>query len=153
MAMKAKLSWDDVAFCREDTGLPIIIKGVLSPAQALDAERHGCAGVWLSNHGGRQLDNMPSAMTVLPQVADALKGWLPVTWMAASIAARTFVRLHWTPASSLWGGYCSTAPRLAARRRSKRVRAPQKRAGDDARIAGTLTIENIFPGCVERAEV
>lgn len=77
MAMKADLTWDNVEFCRSQTGLPVIIKGILSSAQALEPERHGCAGVWLSNHGGRQLDNTPSAMTVLPRVANALKGRLP----------------------------------------------------------------------------
>src|ERR1019366_5367463 len=78
MAMKVDLSWDDVEFCKAQTGLPVIVKGILSTAQALEAERHGCAAVWLSNHGGRQLDNTPSAMTVLPRVADALKGRLPI---------------------------------------------------------------------------
>ena len=78
MAMKADLSWDDVAFCREQTGLPVIVKGILSATQAAEAEKRGCAAVWPSNHGGRQLDNTPSAMTVLPRVAAALKGRLPI---------------------------------------------------------------------------
>lgn len=78
MMMKAELSWDDVAFCREQTGLPVIVKGILSAAQAREAERRGCVAVWLSNHGGRQLDNVPSAMTVLPRVAAELKGRLPI---------------------------------------------------------------------------
>jgi L-lactate oxidase len=70
MAMKTDLS--------EQTGLPVIVKGILSAAQAVEADKRGCAAVWLSNHGGRQLDNTPSAMTVLPRVAAALKGRLPI---------------------------------------------------------------------------
>lgn len=78
MMMKGDLSWDDIEFCRQQTGLPVIVKSVLSPAQSLEAVRRGAAAVWLSNHGGRQLDNTPSAITMLPRVAAALKGRVPI---------------------------------------------------------------------------
>ena len=78
MAMKADLNWDDVDFCRKESGLPVIVKSILSPNQAMEAVRRGCSAVWLSNHGGRQLDNVPSAMTMLPRVVDALHGKLPI---------------------------------------------------------------------------
>jgi lactate oxidase len=75
---KIDLTWDDVDFCRKESGLPVIIKSILSAKQALEAQRRGCAAVWLSNHGGRQLDNVPSAITTLPSVSDALKGLMPI---------------------------------------------------------------------------
>jgi lactate oxidase len=75
---KSGLDWSDVELCREQTGLPIILKSILSPAMALEAVRRGCAAVWLSNHGGRQLDNTPSALSVLPRVASAVKGRVPI---------------------------------------------------------------------------
>jgi L-lactate oxidase len=75
---KIDLTWDDVDFCRKESGLPVIIKSILSAKQALEAQRRGCAAVWLSNHGGRQLDNVPSAITTLPSVSDALKGQIPI---------------------------------------------------------------------------
>lgn len=78
MMMKGNLDWTDVEFCREETGLPVMVKGILSPAQALESVRRGCSAVWLSNHGGRQLDNTPSAITMLPRVAAALKGRVPI---------------------------------------------------------------------------
>jgi len=78
MAMKVDLNWDDVDYCRSQTGLPVIVKSILSPRQAVQAVRRGCAAVWLSNHGGRQLDNTPSAITILPQVAAALEGRIPI---------------------------------------------------------------------------
>lgn len=78
MDMRGDMAWSDIDFCREESGLPVIIKSILSPAQALQAVQHGCAAVWLSNHGGRQLDNSASAMTTLPSVADALKGRVPI---------------------------------------------------------------------------
>lgn len=75
---KIDLSWDDVEFCHKESGLPVIVKSILSAKQALEAERRGCAAVWLSNHGGRQLDNVSSAITTLPSVADALQGRIPI---------------------------------------------------------------------------
>jgi len=72
------LTWDDVDFCAKESGLPVIVKSILSAKQAREAERRGCAAVWLSNHGGRQLDNVSSAITTLPSVADALQGRIPI---------------------------------------------------------------------------
>lgn len=78
MDMKGDMSWSDVEFCRAESGLPVVVKSILSPKQSLQAVQHGASAVWLSNHGGRQLDNTASAITTLPQVADALKGQIPI---------------------------------------------------------------------------
>jgi L-lactate oxidase len=78
MDIKGDMGWSDIEFCRQESGLPVIIKSILSPTQALQALRYGCSAVWLSNHGGRQLDNSPSAITTLPHVAVALKGRVPI---------------------------------------------------------------------------
>jgi len=71
---KVDLNWDDVAFCGEETGLPVLIKGVLTPAMAIEAVKRGCAGVWVSNHGGRAIDNSAPAITALPRVVNAVGG-------------------------------------------------------------------------------
>ncbi|MBO0759164.1 MAG: alpha-hydroxy-acid oxidizing protein, partial [Bradyrhizobiaceae bacterium] len=78
MDMKGDMAWSDVEFCAKESGLPVVIKSILSPNQATQALRYGCAAVWLSNHGGRQLDNSASAITTLPRVADTLKGRVPI---------------------------------------------------------------------------
>jgi FMN-dependent dehydrogenase len=132
VAVKANLSWDDVGFCREQTGLPVFVKGILSSAQALEAERHGCAGVWLSNHGGRQLDKIPSAMTVLPRVADGLKGRLPIIIDGGVYRGQDVFRALALGASGRAGA--AIALRLRAWRcpgRSRSRRAPQERACHD----------------------
>ena len=72
--MKRDLDWDDVAFIRKTTGLPVLLKGVMSPEFAVAAVEHGCAGIQVSNHGGRQLDDVSATMTVLPRIADAVHG-------------------------------------------------------------------------------
>jgi L-lactate oxidase len=78
MDMKGDMAWSDIEFCRQESGLPVIIKSILSPTQALQALRYGCSAIWLSNHGGRQLDNSPSAITTLPNVVAVLEGRVPI---------------------------------------------------------------------------
>lgn len=78
MDMKGNMSWDDIAFARQESGLPVIIKSILSAKQAMQGLKYGVSAVWLSNHGGRQLDNSPAPMTMLPAVAAAVKGRVPI---------------------------------------------------------------------------
>ena len=78
MDMKGNMSWDDIEFARKESGLPVIIKSILSPKQAQQGLTHGVSAVWLSNHGGRQLDNSPAPMTTLPAVAAAVKSRAPI---------------------------------------------------------------------------
>jgi isopentenyl diphosphate isomerase/L-lactate dehydrogenase-like FMN-dependent dehydrogenase len=75
---KQNLGWDDIAYVREITGLPVFIKGVLSPALAAEAVKRGVAGIQVSNHGGRQLDDTPATFTVLPRIAEAVNGRIPI---------------------------------------------------------------------------
>jgi len=78
MDMRGDMSWSDIEFCRKESGLPVVIKSVLSPANAQQALQYGCSAIWLSNHGGRQLDNSPAAVTTLPHVARAVRGRVPI---------------------------------------------------------------------------
>jgi lactate 2-monooxygenase len=65
-------TWADLEKLRQYTRLPILIKGVLHPDDAIRAVDHGAAGVIVSNHGGRQLDGAIAALDALPTVADAV---------------------------------------------------------------------------------
>jgi L-lactate oxidase len=76
--MKTDLGWDDVAFVQQETGLPVILKGVLSPSLAAMALERGIAALQVSNHGGRQLDGVPAALTVLPRIAAVVQGRVPI---------------------------------------------------------------------------
>ena len=78
--MKRDLGWDDVAFVQKASGLPVIIKGVMTAGLAQDAIRHGCAAIQVSNHGGRQLDDQPATFTMLPAIADAVGGRIPIVF-------------------------------------------------------------------------
>jgi len=74
MVLKIDLNWDDVEFCQKETGLPVIIKGVLTPELATQAVKQGCAGIWVSNHGGRGLDNTESSISALSRIFPAVAG-------------------------------------------------------------------------------
>ncbi|MEA1081021.1 FMN-dependent L-lactate dehydrogenase LldD [Marinobacter qingdaonensis] len=72
------ISWKDLEWIREFWDGPMIIKGILDPDDARDAVRFGADGIVVSNHGGRQLDGVPSSARALPAIADAVKGDLKI---------------------------------------------------------------------------
>jgi len=66
------VTWDDIAWVREHWSGKLIVKGILDPEDARRAIDAGVDGVVVSNHGGRQLDSVPSTARALPDVADAV---------------------------------------------------------------------------------
>jgi len=64
------LTWDDVGRFAADSGLPVLVKGVLTSEDARRAIDAGAAGIVVSNHGGRQLDTVLSGADALPAVVD-----------------------------------------------------------------------------------
>ncbi|XP_022100399.1 hydroxyacid oxidase 1-like [Acanthaster planci] len=68
------MTWDDIAWLRSKTSLPIILKGVLTAEDAKEAVRRGVSAIWVSNHGGRQLDGVSASIDALPEVVDAVRG-------------------------------------------------------------------------------
>ena len=68
------LTWDDLAWLRGRTTLPLLVKGVLTAEDARLALEHGLDGVIVSNHGGRQVDGAVAALDALVEVRDALPG-------------------------------------------------------------------------------
>jgi 4-hydroxymandelate oxidase len=76
--LDASLSWRDVDWLAGITPLPLVLKGVCRPDDAVRAAEHGARAVVVSNHGGRQLDGAPAPIEVLPDVVDAVAGRLPV---------------------------------------------------------------------------
>lgn len=71
-------SWDDVAWLRSITRLPVLLKGITHPLDARQALDCGAAGLVVSNHGGRTLDTMPPTAELLPAVVQAVDGAIPV---------------------------------------------------------------------------
>lgn len=71
-------SWDDLAFVRQQTRLPLLVKGILHPEDAARAVDAGVDGIIVSNHGGRQVDGAIAALDALPEVCRAVAGRVPV---------------------------------------------------------------------------
>jgi len=72
------VSWRDVERLNELSGLPVVVKGVLTAEDARLACEHGAAAVAVSNHGGRQLDGVPGTLDALPEVVEAVEGRVEV---------------------------------------------------------------------------
>lgn len=70
--------WDDVAWLRGQTRLPLLLKGITHPDDARLALDLGANGVVLSNHGGRTLDTVPATAQLLPAMARAVAGRVPL---------------------------------------------------------------------------
>ncbi|MEA2423221.1 MAG: hypothetical protein QOF55_2320 [Thermoleophilaceae bacterium] len=66
------VTWDDIAWVRERWPARLVVKGVLDPEDARRAAEVGVDGIVVSNHGGRQLDGVPSTARALPDVVDAV---------------------------------------------------------------------------------
>jgi L-lactate dehydrogenase (cytochrome) len=72
------VTWDSLAWLRSQWDGPIVVKGVLDPEDARLAAQYGADGIVVSNHGGRQLDGVPSTAAALPPIVDAVGDKLTV---------------------------------------------------------------------------
>jgi isopentenyl diphosphate isomerase/L-lactate dehydrogenase-like FMN-dependent dehydrogenase len=72
------ITWEDLERLCDEFDLPILVKGLVTGEDAALVVEHGAAGVVVSNHGGRQLDNAPATIDALPEVVEAVAGRIPV---------------------------------------------------------------------------
>ncbi len=71
-------TWKDLDWVRENWPGKIVLKGILDPEDALMAVKAGMDGIVVSNHGGRHIDSVPSTISSLPAIADAIDGRLTI---------------------------------------------------------------------------
>jgi 4-hydroxymandelate oxidase len=76
--LDATITWADLAWLREQTGLPLILKGIATAEDTAIAIDHGVDAIVVSNHGGRQLDGAIASLDALPEVVAAAAGRAPV---------------------------------------------------------------------------
>jgi len=74
------LTWDDLAKAREWTKLPIILKGIVHPDDATRALDVGADAIWVSNHGGRQIDQSVPTLAALPEIERRVGGRMPIVF-------------------------------------------------------------------------
>ncbi len=70
----ADLTWDSLEEIRSWAPLPLVLKGILTHEDARLAVDHGADAIWVSNHGGRQLDRVAAGIDVLEEIVDAVEG-------------------------------------------------------------------------------
>ncbi|HEY5348410.1 MAG TPA: alpha-hydroxy acid oxidase [Candidatus Lustribacter sp.] len=75
---QARLDWDTLERIRSIAGMPVIVKGIQTAADALTALERRVDAVWVSNHGGRQLDHARATLDILPEVVTAIGRRIPV---------------------------------------------------------------------------
>ncbi|KAL1772649.1 hypothetical protein HispidOSU_028571 [Sigmodon hispidus] len=78
MLPSSSFCWDDLSLIQSITQLPIILKGILTKEDAELALKHNVQGIYVSNHGGRQLDEVPASIDALAEVVAAVKGKVEV---------------------------------------------------------------------------
>lgn len=76
--MDPSLSWKDIHWLRSITKMPVVVKGILTAEDAILAVQNGAAGIVVSNHGARQLDDDPATIDVLAEIVEAVKGRVEV---------------------------------------------------------------------------
>jgi isopentenyl diphosphate isomerase/L-lactate dehydrogenase-like FMN-dependent dehydrogenase len=76
--LSQSVSWRDVERLASESGLPVLVKGVITAEDARLACEHGAAAVVVSNHGGRQLDGVSATIDALPEVVEAVDGRVEV---------------------------------------------------------------------------
>jgi lactate oxidase len=77
---KRDLDWKDLEWIKQESGLPVMPKGVQSAKVAQMAIKVGLDAVWVSNHGGRAFDGVQATITVLPRIAQAVDGRIPIVF-------------------------------------------------------------------------
>ena len=82
--LDSSLSWDDVAWVKEQWGGKLILKGIMDAEDAVIAAAMGIDAIIVSNHGGRQLDGAPATIEVLPEIVAAVNGACEV-WLDGGI--------------------------------------------------------------------
>jgi 4-hydroxymandelate oxidase len=75
---RVAVTWSDVDWLRSIAGLPLLLKGILDPDDAVRAIDHGADGILVSNHGARNLDTVPATIDALPHIAARVAGRVPL---------------------------------------------------------------------------
>ncbi len=75
---RRNLSFNDIGFLREASGLPVVVKGVVHPQDIRECLSAGASCIWVSNHGGRQMDGVPASISLLRRAVDTVEGRVPV---------------------------------------------------------------------------
>jgi (S)-2-hydroxy-acid oxidase len=146
------LDWRCLGWLKSVTRLPIIIKGILTPEDARLAISYGASGIFVSNHGGRQLDTVMSTIEALPAIVAEVKGECDV-YLDGGVSTGTDVfkalalgaKMVFIGRPALWG------LAMGGEQGAKRVLEIYKEELDlTMALAGVQSVEHINPKYVTR---
>lgn len=78
LSYRKSVTWKDIGWLKSITKMPVLLKGILNPADAEQAIQSGASGIIVSNHGGRNLDTVPATIEVLPYITKQVKKRIPI---------------------------------------------------------------------------
>ena len=150
---QARMTWDTVAHIKAEFDIPLIIKGVATSEDAARCVEMGVDVVYVSNHGGRQLDHTRACIDVLPEVVEAVAGRVPVLVDGGFMRGADVVKALCLGARAVGMGRLE-AMALAAGGTAGLVRALEI-VEHEIRITmallGADSVEGLHPGLLERA--
>jgi 4-hydroxymandelate oxidase len=76
--VQVPVTWKDIEWLKSFAKIPILLKGILNPADAEQAVKAGVSGIIVSNHGARNLDTVPATIEVLPYITQKVNQRIPV---------------------------------------------------------------------------
>jgi len=76
--LQVSVTWKDIEWLKSFAKIPILLKGILNPADAEQAVKAGVSGIIVSNHGARNLDTVPATIEVLPYITQKVNQRIPV---------------------------------------------------------------------------
>ena len=104
--MRTDLRWDDIQRLRDLWKGTLVVKGVLTPEDALEARRVGADGIWVSNHGGRQLDAAPAAIDAVAGIRAVLGPAIPLLMDSGIRSGEDMVKARLMGADFIFSGRC-----------------------------------------------
>lgn len=103
---KYGLSWDDLTDIRAQWQGTLVVKGILEPEDAVEMVRRGVDGIWVSNHGGRQLKSAPASLDVLARVRAALGPTVPILFDGGIRSGEDVIKARALGADMVFSGRC-----------------------------------------------
>ena len=151
---QSSMSWDTVAHIKEKFDIPLMVKGVVVAEDAKRCVEAGVDVVYVSNHGGRQLDHSRACIDSLPEVVDAVQGRVPVVVDGGFMRGADVVKGLCLGADIVgmgrFEGLCMAAGGKEALVRGLTILEQEIRI--TMALAGAATLADLKPGLVERLE-
>jgi len=149
---QAGFSWDNVKHFKDRHGIPLILKGIATGEDAALCCEHGVDGVYVSNHGGRQLDYGRGSMDVLPEVMAAVRGRAKVIVDGSVCRGTDIVKAVAMGADAVAMGrmYCYALAADGDAGVHKMLELLEHEAGVAMALAGARSLAELHPGFIHR---